>query len=138
MSSRFELNQGALRSVLQQEAIKLIREGQRRVIQSATMRSPVDTGQLRGSHRAGNITIAGNTVSGDVTAEQDYAMPVHEGTKPHVIRPKRAKALTFTLPGAGRVFAKSVNHPGTRPRPWLLNSLKAEGPRLGFEVTDTN
>lgn len=134
MASTFQFDEGALRSVVQQEAVTLIREGQRRVIQSAKMRSPVDTGQLRGSHHASNITIQGTKISGEVTAVQDYATAVHEGSKPHVIRPKHAKALTWGK-GKGRVFARSVNHPGAKARPWLLNATQAEGPRLGFKVT---
>lgn len=134
MASRFELDQGRLRQVLQTEATKLIRQGQRVTLNSAKMRSPVDTGQLRASHQAGNITIKGNTISGEVVAEQDYSEAVHDGTRPHVIRPRRAKALTWMGP-QGRVFARSVNHPGTKARPWLFNALQSEGPRLGFVVT---
>ena len=58
------------------------------------------------------------------------------GTRPHTIRPKRAKALRFmsgfrpkTTPGSlwsgaggsfgDRVYAGAVRHPGTKPRRWL-------------------
>lgn len=134
MASSFQLDEGALRSVLQQEAIRKIRAGQRTTLNSAKLRSPVDTGQMRGSHHASNITVAGDRISGEVTVEQDYAMAVHEGTRPHVIRPRRAKWFAWGK-GKGRVFARSVNHPGTKARPWLLNAAQAEGPRLGFQVT---
>lgn len=134
MPSEFRLDGNALRRTLTDAATRLIREGQRLVIATARHRSPVDTGALRLSHRPGNITIRGTRVTGDVTAEQDYAMAVHEGSRPHVIRPRRAQALTWGS-GADRVFARSVNHPGSSPRPWLLNSLKDVGPRLGFRVT---
>ncbi|AJE32517.1 hypothetical protein B842_03320 [Corynebacterium humireducens NBRC 106098 = DSM 45392] len=134
MASRFELDGGALRDHLRAEATKLIRTAQRRTLNAAIHRSPLDTGQLENSHRAGNIIVQGTRVSGEVIAEQDYALAVHEGTRPHVIRPRRVKALTWGK-GAGRVFARSVNHPGSRPQPWLLNSARAEGTRLGFEVT---
>ena len=46
---------------------------------------------------------------------------VDEGTKPHVITPKRAKVLRFNAGGGGGatgdvVYTKRVNHPGTAPR----------------------
>jgi hypothetical protein len=40
------------------------------------------------------------------------------GTRPHVIRPRRAKALRW-VGESGPIFATKVNHPGTRPEPWL-------------------
>lgn len=72
-------------------------------------------------------------------ASASYARPVEFGTKPHEIRPRRAKALRFpgsgvptTLSGRVRsgsaralgngayVFAKAVRHPGTRAQPFML------------------
>lgn len=66
------------------------------------------------------------------------AVFLEEGTKPHIITPRAAKALRFAASGvsttlAGRVrtgevarigsgafvFAKSVHHPGTKPYPFL-------------------
>ena len=41
-----------------------------------------------------------------------------EGTRAHVIRPVRAKALRWMTP-AGPAFATKVNHPGQRAQPWL-------------------
>jgi hypothetical protein len=54
------------------------------------------------------------------------------GTKPHVIRPRNKKMLSWTTgkrlsgrnrtgKGAGsRIFAAKVNHPGTKAQPFLL------------------
>lgn len=36
------------------------------------------------------------------------------GTEPHIIRPTRAKFLHFTASSGEEVFAKEVNHPGTK------------------------
>lgn len=46
----------------------------------------------------------------------NYAMFVHEGTAPHVITPRTAKALFW--PGAAHPM-KSVNHPGTKPNRFM-------------------
>lgn len=41
------------------------------------------------------------------------------GTRAHKIRPKRAKALRFTGRSGQPVFAREVNHPGTKADPFM-------------------
>ncbi|MFC3848885.1 hypothetical protein ACFORJ_01710 [Corynebacterium hansenii] len=140
MASRTELriDQGALRKVLtgpQSEAVTLIKKAQRQTINAARTRVPVDTGALRTGHMGTNTTIRGNIVSADVIAVQDYAAAVHEGRSAMIIRPKRAKVLSWVGPN-GRVFARSVRSPSRRGRPWLLNGMKDAAGALGFEVTE--
>jgi hypothetical protein len=48
----------------------------------------------------------------------------HDGTVPHIIRPRRRKALRF-IAGGGIVFARRVNHPGTRGSHFLTRALAA-------------
>lgn len=48
-----------------------------------------------------------------------HAIYVQFGTRPHVIRPKRKKALRWTA-GGRFVFAGKVNHPGYRGDAYLL------------------
>ena len=109
MASRTELriDQGALRSVLtgpQSEAVKLIRKAQRQTINSAKLRAPVDTGQLRAGHVAGPITVSGSKITTDITATQTYAAAVHDGRKVTIFGPKRAKALSWVGPEIGRLM----------------------------------
>lgn len=47
-----------------------------------------------------------------------------KGTRPHVILPRNARALRFTVAGGDVVFAKRVNHPGTRANPYLEQALE--------------
>lgn len=61
-----------------------------------------------------------------VGTDRDYAGYVHDGTPPHVIVPVRAKVLRFTTQGRV-VFARRVNHPGTRPNPFLTDAARALG-----------
>jgi hypothetical protein len=50
----------------------------------------------------------------------------HEGTVAHVIVPRRRRWLWFYWARVGTtVFAKRVNHPGTRPNRYLTNALPA-------------
>jgi phage gpG-like protein len=72
---------------------------------------------------------AGTVVSGIVFSSGDvkYAR-IHEYggvTAPHVIEPKKASVLAFAGAGGGMVFAKRVNHPGSKmpERSFLRSSL---------------
>lgn len=65
------------------------------------------------------------TESGDevrISTNVAYAQYVHDGTRPHVIRPRRRQALRFVV-GGRVVYAKVVHHPGTRARPFLTRAL---------------
>lgn len=59
------------------------------------------------------------------TQHAPYAIFVHWGTRPHVIRPKDKQALRWAG-GSGRGtafrFAKFVNHPGYEGDPWLVKA----------------
>ena len=67
-----------------------------------------------------------------VGAELGHAELHHRGTQPHVIRPRNVTVLRFpTSPGGATfVFAKEVNHPGTKPNPYLVDAAR----ELGLEV----
>jgi hypothetical protein len=69
---------------------------------AATIRREVNDGVLR------------------VGSDLDRALWMEEGTRPHVIRPKNAKALFW--PGAEHPWAL-VNHPGTMAQPFLRPAL---------------
>jgi hypothetical protein len=55
-----------------------------------------------------------------------YAIYVHEGTRPHTIRPKNpGGALVFAPKGGTRVvITRKVNHPGSRPNRFLADNVK--------------
>ncbi len=56
-----------------------------------------------------------------------YAPYVEFGTKPHVILPKEKKALYW--PGAAHPV-RSVNHPGTKPNPFLERIISTAQPDI--------
>lgn len=63
---------------------------------------------------------------GEMTAKAPYASHVEGGTEPHVILPKNGQFLKFVVNGR-TVFARKVNHPGTKPHPFMGQAyLKAE------------
>jgi len=97
------------------------------VVAKAKEKVPQKTREL---HRSIGIT----DLSDDrvvIAARKDYAPDVEFGTKAHVIRPRRRRALRFAVTSAGRrlsgsprrgasvVFARRVKHPGTRAQPYM-------------------
>jgi hypothetical protein len=101
----------------------------------AQVLAPVDTGRLRGSLKIQKkLTFRGPTYT--VYTNVKYAPYVENGTPPHKIRPKTKKALKFKI-GGRTVFAKVVNHPGTKPRPFLARAVREVGIRNGYDVRVT-
>ena len=96
---------------------------------TASRLAPKRTGRLAASiryRREGEMSYS-------VGSELRYAPYVEFGTKPHRIRPISAKALVFTV-GATKVFAKAVNHPGSKEKPFLRPAFKEVEPRLKAEL----
>ena len=89
------------------------------------------TGRLRGSIRAEEPRIFSLRGSVKVGSDLEYAAFVNDGTRPHIIRPRRAQVLRFTV-GGRTVFAKVVHHPGTRPRPFLDRALREVAAARGY------
>jgi hypothetical protein len=90
---------------------------------------PVGKGQLGQARTTGHLrdSIIAETTTTGATIEVAVGVPpeqankvrwLREGTRPHTIVPLRARALHFWDRDGLEVFAKSVNHPGTRPNPW--------------------
>jgi hypothetical protein len=96
-----------------------------RVAAEARRLAPVRTGALRGSINADSVHVTGPwSVTGGVSVRVGYAAPVHEGARPHVIRPRHGSFLRFEI-GNRVVFARRVNHPGNRPNPFLRDAAHA-------------
>jgi len=83
---------------------------------------PVDKGILRASI---DFRIIGKKIE---IFMKDYALYVEFGTPPHIIKPKDKKALHWG--GATGPIVKEVMHPGTRPQPFIRNTLRAEFPGI--------
>ena len=73
----------------------------------------VKTGHLR----RGITTDIGNMEVTVHTSNIKYARGVEEGTKPHTIRAKNKKALYWK---GAKHPVKSVRHPGSRAKPFLI------------------
>jgi len=93
----------------------------------------VRTGHLRGSGMM-EVHATATGVEGTVGYRAVYARPLEEGSRPYTIRPRRAKALRFLGRDGRLVFARSVQHPGLRPRPFLRPSAEEVLPTVHTRV----
>lgn len=82
--------------------------------------APYKTGNLKKD--IGVISVNDKSVTIGNTTLASYAKFVHYGTKPHIIKAKKAKALANKK--SGLVFGKKVNHPGTKANPYLKNAFE--------------
>lgn len=106
------------------------------VVNRAKILAPVDTGRLRaaiGPPRYSRTATLRAQATIDVNV--DYADFVHNGTRPHVIRPRRADVLRFTV-GGQVVYARVVHHPGTRARPFLDRALREVTAGRGYRIRE--
>jgi len=100
----------------------------RRLVDAAKEEAPVRSGRLRRNIKATPVRFTG-PYRAEGGAEIDpaavpYAPIVRWGSRPHVIRARRARALHFYWEKVGHeVFFKSVNHPGTKPNTFMEKAL---------------
>lgn len=100
----------------------------RRLVAAAKDEAPERTGRLKRNIKATPVKFTG-PYRAEGGAEVDpaavpYAPIVRWGSRPHVIRARRAPALHFYWERVGHeVFFKSVNHPGTKPNPFMERAL---------------
>jgi hypothetical protein len=93
---------------------------------------PVKTTILQGSIQMRPAVDEGDKVTGYWGSfAVKYARWVEEGTGPHVIMPKTKKALFW--PGADHPV-RTVNHPGTKPHPFLIPAAEMHYPSLALRI----
>lgn len=108
----------------------LLREAGLRSVAEAKQLVPRRTGTLARTIRIGELTADHVDVVAGGTAQVGYAAAVELGSRAHVIVPRQAKVLAWGGPrtlggrlrkgGTATHFARRVQHPGTRPHPFLI------------------
>lgn len=103
---------------------------------------PRQTGNLGRTIRIGSMSDTHVEVKAGGQLNVGYAAAVEFGSRPHVILPKRRKALAWggarTLGGRSRAgsgpthFARRVNHPGTKPKPFLIPAFEYALRKVGI------
>ena len=101
----------------------LIAEGKETERELKRSPTPIDNGDLRQSMNASRVGSKTLRVRANATNLAPYAAAVEYGTKPHVIRPKNAKAFKFKI-GPDTIYAKQVKHPGTKAQPFFEPAIE--------------
>lgn len=131
--ARVRLDRAELNRTIRGASRRELEATARQVVNRAKILAPVDTGRLRASIRIESrrtLTLRSvYTVGSDV----EYARMVHDGTRPHVIRPKTANVLRFRV-GGRWVYAKVVHHPGTKARPFLDRAVREVAGGKGYDI----
>jgi hypothetical protein len=83
----------------------------------------VKTGLLKRDITKTWVDTTGDIMTIRVGSNVRHALMHHEGTRPHMIHPTRAKALRFVNKRGEIVFARAVQHPGTKPNHYLTDNL---------------
>lgn len=133
MANRFEFNERGMFSVFQSKGGEVGKSLDHRgtVVQLAAKRQVgKDTHLLersivkrwgrgptgRGAAKAGDLIMR-------VGSNRSYALVHHEGSRPHLIRPRNPNGVLRFQKGGKVIFARVVHHPGTAPNHYLSDNL---------------
>ena len=85
-------------------------------------------GSVKTGHLRRGIGHKLSQTEGEVhTSNIKYAKGVEEGNRPHIIRPKKGKALYWK---GAKHPVKYVKHPGSKAKPYLVPALESEKPKF--------
>jgi hypothetical protein len=98
---------------------RLLHRTANRITQLAKIQVGKKTGRLKKSIRFEHIRRNALGPRVKVGGYTSYALVHHEGTKPHIIKPKNAGGALIFRKGARVISTKVVRHPGTRPNRYL-------------------
>jgi len=125
-----------------QRRLTALREGQKDILRNVGLAAvreakilvPRRTGNLGRTIRVGGLTDSYVEVRAGGTSVVGYAAYVEFGTRAHLIVPRTKSILAWggsrTLGGRLRkgsratIFARRVNHPGTKPKPFLIPGIE--------------
>lgn len=113
--------------------MKTLIESANTLMTEMVVRVPVDSGDLRNSI---SVRVEGNKVK--VGPTMPYSAYVEFGTRPHEIRPKSSDGVLRFKVNGNDVYARVVNHPGTKAQPFVRPAFDAWVARLGPEVAQAN
>lgn len=88
---------------------------------NAKRQAPVNKAPGGGTLRQSIKARMTGKATGEVEVGASYAIYVHEGTRPHIIRPVRRKALANVR--TKQMFGRLVMHPGTKANPFLQRAI---------------
>jgi HK97 gp10 family phage protein len=102
--------------IVRKELEKTTKNAGMKIQKTEVAEAPHKTGNLQRSIKWTYVPIVSKIVP-----MADYALPVHEGSKPHTILPVRARALYWK--GAPHPVMR-VMHPGTKGNPFVARTVQ--------------
>ena len=123
VSTEFRLDRSRVARLLRLPGGLVDRNLRRRVERVQTAAERLAPGSMGDGIRT-RIDYRSDGPVGVITSTHPATLFVVNGTRPHIIRPRRPNgALRFTI-GGRVVYAKFVNHPGTRPNSFMIEALR--------------
>jgi len=96
-----------------------------KLAQQTATRAGIEAPKGKTKSLSRNLRVAKFRTGQMVVARTPYAFFVHQGTKPHLILPRRKKVLRWETTSGEIVFSARARHPGTKPNPFLVRALRA-------------
>lgn len=122
MSVEVRIDQGALARLLRARGGLARRKLEQRTERVARIAAAEAPGSM-GEYITTDVQEGPRGLQGVIVCNHPKVRLVLDGTRPHLIRPRRAKALRFEV-GGDVVFTKLVRHPGTRPNNFMARALR--------------
>ncbi len=122
MSVEVRIDQGALSRLLRRRGGRAYRKLAERTGRVANIAEGEAPGSM-GDFVSWKIEEGPKGLQGVIVCDHPAVLFVLNGTRPHLIRPRRKKFLRFEVDG-GVVYTKLVRHPGTRPNDFMGRALR--------------
>ena len=123
----FVVHPASVQRAVTEDASQFFTRFGNRVLANADARCNVDTGLLRSSLYT-ELIDGGRGCRVGATAP--YALYVHQGTTPHVIRPGSSRRFLRFTDGGRNVFVREVHHPGYAGRAFIADAMYEEAARV--------
>ncbi|MFJ8852371.1 hypothetical protein [Streptomyces sp. NPDC102437] len=124
MSVEVRIDQGRIARLLRRRggrAEQKLRERTRRVAAIAEAEAPGSMGK----YISWKVAPGPGGMQGVIVCDHPAVHYVLNGTRPHLIKPRRANGvLRFEVDGGRVVYTKLVRHPGTKPNNFLARALR--------------
>ncbi|MFD3848193.1 hypothetical protein ACFWVB_20170 [Streptomyces microflavus] len=122
MSVEVRIDQGAIARLLRRRGGRAYRKLAERTERVAAIAESLAPGSM-GSYVVWKIDEGPKGLQGVIVCDHPAVRFVLDGTKPHLIRPRRRQFLRFEV-GGKVVYTKLVRHPGTKPNDFMGKALR--------------
>lgn len=123
MAVEVRIDQGALERLLRRRGGRAYRKLAERTERVADIAAAEAPGRM-GEFVSWDIEDGPRGLQGVIICDHHAVLFVLNGTRPHLIRPRRKKGVLRFEVGGDVVFTRLVRHPGTRPNNFMARALR--------------